>query len=88
MKEQEKPERFRLLISYSKDVWRGFFQFGTCPGEKFKTIMHGSLNCLGDGYFLGGIIDNLQKDGKIGDYFIVVNPEDFNFVLNKEDTEM
>jgi len=85
--EYEPTDSFRLLLSYSKDVWRGFFQFGPIVDNKHITLMGGSLTELADSLFLRGLIDHLRECGSVGDFYIVVHPDDMKFAQNQEEDE-
>ena len=84
VKEQERSNRLRLLVSYTDDIPRGFYQFGPMPGDKLECMLFGSITEIADEYILNGLIDHMKCNGVVGDFYFVVNTQDFNYVLGKE----
>jgi len=83
MREQEEDSCFHLMLGFSPEVNRGMYQFGVVLNDQFHTITYGSVSELGDGFCLNGIIENLRAQGCGGEFYVLTNESDRNFVLDE-----
>jgi len=83
MQERKHYDNFHYLFGFSEEVNRGMYQFGIVLNDQFHTIAYGSCSELGDGFFLGGIIENLRASGSVGEFYLLVNEGDRDFFLEE-----